>query len=118
MFGFGKAAAAKRISPADAVAKTAKGEVTLIDVREASEWAMGHAAGAVHVPLGLVRVKLDPNAPDRPKGLGLDSPIVVYCAAGGRSAQAQALLTSMGYTDVANLGGLGDWQSGGGKVTR
>jgi rhodanese-related sulfurtransferase len=43
-------------------------------------------------------------------------PIVVYCASGARSARAAQLLADLGYGPVSNLGGLGDWKSGGGKV--
>jgi rhodanese-related sulfurtransferase len=35
-----------------------------------------------------------------------DRPIIVYCAAGARSAQAQHFLQNAGYTNVENGGGL------------
>jgi len=64
------------VTPAQALRLHQAGEVTLLDVREPAEWAKGHAAGAVHVPLG----DLDPATVDASK------PIVAVCASGNRSA--------------------------------
>jgi len=100
------------------VAAVAAGEMTLIDVREAGEIrASGIAAGAIHIPLGLIPVKADPAAPDRPAGLREDRPVALYCASGARSGRAAQALRQMGYTDVTNLGGLADWVAAGGQVT-
>ncbi len=119
MFGMGRGPKVQRIAPADAVRMAAAGEVTLLDVREAAELsASGKAMGALHVPLVAVANKCDPNSPSCVKGLSVDKPVVVYCAAGGRAERAGAELLSMGYQTVYNLGGLSDWVSGGGKVER
>ena len=37
-----------------------------------------------------------------------NAPINLYCAAGGRASAAKSTLISMGYTNVANLGGYSD----------
>lgn len=119
MFGMGRGPKVQRIAPADAVRMAAAGEVTLLDVREAAELsASGKAMGALHVPLMGVANKCDPNNPACLKGLSVDKPVVVYCAAGGRAERAGAELLSMGYQTAYNLGGLSDWVSGGGKVER
>ena len=78
----------------------------------------GKARGALHVPLGLVRLRCDPNAPDCPAGLGRDRAVALYCASGGRSQMAAQMMAQMGYKEVYNLGGLYDWHAAGGEITR
>jgi rhodanese-related sulfurtransferase len=96
-------------------AQLAQGKVQLIDVREIAEVrASGKAEGATVVPLSLLPVKADPRQPHPALKPGL--PVLVYCASGARSARAAEMLTTLGYGPVGNLGGLGDWKAGGGKV--
>ncbi|EEW25784.1 rhodanese-like domain-containing protein [Rhodobacter ferrooxidans] len=119
MFSFLKSSGPKvqPIAPADAVARVAKGEVTLIDVREVAEVrATGKAKGALHIPLSLIKLKADPKAPDCPKGLSVDKPVVLYCLSGARSQAAGQAMLALGYGEVYNLGGFSAWQTGGGKV--
>jgi rhodanese-related sulfurtransferase len=99
----------------EVAAQVAKGQMILIDVREIAEVrASGKAEGAVVLPLSILPVKADPHQPDPALKKGV--PVVVYCASGARSGRAAQLLTQLGYGPVSNLGGLGDWASGGGKV--
>ncbi len=78
----------------------------LVDVREPGEWEIAHIPGARLVPLGeFGGAHGDPLA-DLPP----DRPVIVYCKAGGRSAQAAALLLDAGHTDVRSLtGGIDRW---------
>ncbi len=41
------------------------GRAALIDVREPEEWAEGHVAGALHIPLGELGGRLDELPRDR-----------------------------------------------------
>lgn len=68
----------------------------LVDVREADEFAAGHVAGAVNVPLSQLRGRLDELPRDRP--------LAVYCAAGQRGYFATRFLLQNGYA-AANLSG-------------
>ena len=80
----------------------------LVDVREDSEWAAGHAAGAVHVGKGVIERDIETKIPDRATRL------VLYCGGGFRSALAADALQQMGYTDVISLdGGWRAWQQAG-----
>ncbi|WP_291840108.1 rhodanese-like domain-containing protein [Limimaricola sp.] len=107
------------ITASQAVQLAAAGKINLLDVRETGEVMMsGRAAGAHHIPLGLVPVKADPKAPDHPADLSVDKPIAVYCASGARSGRATEILRSMGYKDVHNIGGLAHWKAAGGQVVR
>ena len=70
----------------------------IVDVRSPGEFQMGHVQGAVLLPLSDLMGGAPVPFEDK------DTPIVVYCASGGRSSMAQALLTQMGYSRVTNGG--------------
>jgi len=81
---------------------------TLIDVRERDEWDEGHLPGAVWVPRGNLESRIERAVPDR------ESPVVIYCASGARSAFAAKTLEEFGYTNVASLaGGFTEWKRAG-----
>ena len=86
-----------------AAARTAAGEVVLLDVCEDHEWVAGRAAQALHVPLSRL------TADDVPE----DRPVLVVCRVGGRSAQAVTVLAGLG-RDVTNVtGGMLAWEAAG-----
>lgn len=119
MLSFLNPSRAARIAPAEAIARHARGEITLVDVRDISELrATGRAKGAVHLPLMLLPQKADPRHPEHDPALSVDRPVVVYCASGARSARAAEILKTLGYAQVFNLGGLGDWAAAGGAISR
>jgi hydroxyacylglutathione hydrolase len=79
-----------------------RGDVTVLDVRNASEWENGHLAGALHIPVGHLAQRLG----EIPHG----KPVVVQCQGGTRSAIAASVLLSHGVHDVINLrGGYEEW---------
>lgn len=107
---------APRFTAKDAIAR--KSDITLIDVRETAEIkASGLATGALHIPLSLMVMKADPKSPDFDARIAQGKPICVYCASGGRSGMAAQVLKKLGY-EAHNIGGLGDWISAGGDVSR
>src|SRR2546428_14191758 len=57
-------------------------KAVLIDVREDSEWAAGHAAGAVHLGKGIIERDIESQIPDK------GTKLVLYCGGGFRSALA------------------------------
>jgi rhodanese-related sulfurtransferase len=90
-------------------AKLQKGEhFILIDVREESEFAKDHIPGAVHMGKGTIERDIERKVPD------LDTPIVLYCGGGFRSALAADNLRKMGYRNVLSLdGGVRGWRDKG-----
>jgi rhodanese-related sulfurtransferase len=87
------------IEPERAAALVASG-ATLLDVRTPGEFASGHPEAAVNVPVDEVASRLAEI--DRAR------PVVVYCAAGVRSARAAEVLRAQGY-EVHDLGTVGRW---------
>jgi rhodanese-related sulfurtransferase len=71
----------------------------LVDVREESEWAAGHASGALHLSKGIVERDIETRVP------GHDTKMVLYCGGGFRSALVVDNLQKMGYTSVISLDG-------------
>lgn len=83
-----------------------------IDVREADEYENGAIAGAVPIPRGFLELNVENVVPDK------DTPVVLYCAAGVRSALAAKSLQDLGYTHVVSLKpGFNGWKDKGGKFT-
>ena len=111
------AARVQRLNAADAIARSGRGEITIIDVREMAEVAAsGKAQGAVHVPLMLIGMRCDPKSPEFLVALDPARPVALYCASGGRSQRAAEMLAGMGFAEVYNIGGLGDWHAAGGGI--
>ena len=90
------------------------GDATLlIDIREPAEFQRGHLPGAIHLPRGLLefeihslidRSRTDLNVPHE------DTPIVLYCGTGGRSALAAKTAAELGYRNVRSMaGGIVAW---------
>jgi rhodanese-related sulfurtransferase len=111
-------AAVPKISGKEAQEMVANGAL-LVDVRDGTEVAAtGKAAGALHIPRGLLEFKADPTAPTADRNFALDRPVILHCGSGGRAALAGKLLKDMGYEKVYNLGGFKDWVDAGGKVEK
>jgi phage shock protein E len=96
-----------RISPQDAKAVLdAKEPVTVLDVREPSEYKAGYIANAVLLPSGSVASMAEQMLPDK------NARILVYCLSGRRSGAAARQLVRLGYTRVYDFGGIADWPYG------
>lgn len=86
--------------------------VQLIDVRTADEYGQGHLKDA--------RL-LDWSNGDLQRamaGLDKDTPVLLYCASGRRSAAAREYMQKAGFKQVNDLaGGIQSWMSQGKPVT-
>jgi rhodanese-related sulfurtransferase len=77
----------------------------LVDVREDREFEADHIAGAVHLGKGIIERDIEAKYP------ALDTPLVLYCGGGFRSALAADNLQKMGYTNVISMdGGIRTWR--------
>ncbi len=77
----------------------------LLDVREADEWAAGHAEEAVHIPMGEIVARFAEVPADRR--------VHVVCRVGGRSAQVAQYLIAQGLDAVNVDGGMLAWNAAG-----
>lgn len=93
----------KQVSTTELQQQLANSEaVHIIDVRNPDEVAAGKIAQAVNIPLHLLEAKM----PD----LNKQTPYMIICRSGGRSAQATQFLESYGF-DVTNVqGGMLAWE--------
>ena len=98
------APAQRRISAHQLADQLAEQRVKVIDVRDPMEFASGHIAGSLNVPLSRI------TQADLPKG-----PLVLVCHSGNRSAQALAQLMQQGHPHplVDLEGGIPAWQQAG-----
>ena len=113
------AASVPKISPQDAAALIAGGDVLVVDVRDGTEvQSTGKVQGAKHVPRGMLEFRADPDSPYYDSAFDRDRTALVYCASGGRSALAGKTLHDLGYKDVRNLGSFKEWAESGGAVDK
>ena len=86
--------------------------VAIVDVRETDEVASGHLPGARHVPRGYLESRIEFAVPDHSQR------VILYCAAGNRSALAARTLTEeLGYEHVESMrGGITLWKDRGYEV--
>jgi rhodanese-related sulfurtransferase len=76
--------------------------ITVVDVREPREFAAGHLAGALNIPVG--------DLPRRGAEIPLEFPVVFVCRSGVRSRAACELVAGAGIQDPASLeGGMLAW---------
>ncbi|TXD31884.1 molybdopterin-synthase adenylyltransferase MoeB [Lujinxingia vulgaris] len=88
--------------------QTSDDPTVIIDVREREEFVDGHIEGAEFIPRGQLDLKIETAVPRR------DTPIVLYCAGGTRSALAARSLQELGYSDVKSMaGGFTAWKRSG-----
>jgi rhodanese-related sulfurtransferase len=82
-----------------------KDKFVLVDVREDHEFEADHIPGAVHLGKGIIERDIEARYP------ALDTPLVLYCGGGFRSALAADNLQKMGYTNVISMdGGIRGWR--------
>jgi rhodanese-related sulfurtransferase len=85
----------------------------LVDVREDNEWEKDHLPRAIHLGKGVIERDIEQRVPN------FNSPIVLYCGGGFRSALAADNLGKMGYTNVISMdGGIRGWREKGYPLTR
>jgi rhodanese-related sulfurtransferase len=102
----------REVTPSHVQELLRTGAARVFDVREESEWAAGHVAGAAHLGKGIIERDIERTVPE------LDEPIVLYCGGGYRSALAADALQQMGYTHVLSMaGGWRGWTEAGGQVS-
>ena len=111
----------KTISPSEALELSNKNECNLIDIRDTIELQKsGRIENSFHISRGLLEFSIHPeSAYVQNNNLDLNKEIVLFCAAGGRSALAVKTLKEMGFKKVSHIeGGFGSMSNSGFKVIK
>lgn len=104
----------RQVTPAEAKeALDRDPDAVYLDVRTEREFAHGHPAGAINIPVVFFDVATGPSRNKdflavAEKVLSKDKPIFCGCKSGDRSQMAAEILVAAGFTRVANVvGGFG-----------
>ncbi|GAB4040240.1 MAG: rhodanese-like domain-containing protein [Rubrivivax sp.] len=93
-------------------------DVQFVDIRDVRELEReGVIPGAFHAPRGMLEFWADPSSPYHKKVFSEGKHLVLYCAAGWRSALATKTLQDMGLDKVGHIdGGFDAWKQAGGPT--
>jgi phage shock protein E len=94
--------AARHLSSEDLAALIGQPDLYLLDVRSAEEYQAGAIPSALNIPYDVIQ----DNLPTQDR----NARIVVYCRSGSRSSMAKAKLEELGFRNVNNFGGVGNWK--------
>ena len=111
----------KTISPSEALELSNKNECNLMDIRDAVELQnLGRIENSFHISRGLLEFSIHPDSAFvQNNNLDLNKELVLFCAAGGRSALAAKTLNEMGFKKVSHVeGGFGSMSNSGFKVVK
>lgn len=87
-------------------AKEAK--IQVVDVRSEDEYKEGHIEGATNIDI------LSEGFEEKLAKLDKTKPVLVHCAAGGRSTRSLKVFQKLGFKTVTHLdGGLNEWKTKG-----
>ena len=96
----------REVPPAEAQVQVSKAYSQFVDVRTPEEYAAGHAARAVNMPLDTLDANID--------RLEHNEPIYLICETGNRSKTAAQTLKDAGFNNVLSVtGGTAAWRAAG-----
>ena len=111
----------KTITPEEAMKLDSENKCNLIDIRDEVELQkLGTIKNSFHIPRGLLEFSIHPeSAYVQNNNIDLNKELVLFCAAGGRSALAVKTLKEMGFKNVSHVeGGFGNMSNSGFKVVK
>jgi len=97
----------KTITPSEALKLSEENKCNLIDIRDTIELQnSGTIENSFHIPRGMLEFSIHPESPfSKNENLDPNKEIVLFCAAGGRSALAAKTLKQMGFEKVSHIDG-------------
>ena len=103
----------QKVSLLQATQRINQGNVCLLDVREADEYATGHLRGSLHIPMKELAQRIGELEKSKSKV------VIAVCQTGVRSSSATAQLKKAGFAEVYSLdGGVAAWQAQGLPVVK
>ena len=112
-------AVVKRIDVESGIKRHKSGNAVFIDVRDSAEIAStGTIEGSLQIPRGFIEFAGDDSTPFHNKALSKDQEIILVCGAGGMAALTGKTMIEMGYKNVKNVGGIGEWIKAEGPIEK
>ena len=112
-------AVVRKIEFDQAIEKHKSKSAVFIDVRDSSDISKtGTITDALKIQRGLIEFVADEATGLYNEALQKTSEIILVCGAGGQAALTGKTLIDMGYTNVSNVGAIGDWEKNGGPMTK
>lgn len=112
-------AVVKKIDFDAALQKHNSKSAVFIDVRDSGDIAKtGTITDALKIQRGLIEFVADEATKLYNDALKKDSEIILVCGAGGQAALTGKTLIDMGYTNISNVGAIGDWEKNGGPMSK
>ena len=112
-------AVVEKIGVSEGIEKHKQGRTLFIDVRDSSDIAKtGTISGALKIQRGLIEFVADEATGLYNEALKKDSELILVCGAGGQAALTGKTLVDMGYTNVSNVGAIGDWEKNNGPMDK
>ena len=109
------------ITPYEALKRSNENQCNLIDIRDANELEkLGKIENSHNISRGLLEFSIHPDSAFiKREEIDLNKELVLFCAAGGRSALAAKTLKEMGFKNVSHVeGGFGNMSNSGFKVVK
>tara|TARA_B100001741_G_C16227293_1_gene447736 strand:- start:21 stop:404 length:384 start_codon:yes stop_codon:yes gene_type:complete len=109
----------KTITPEEALTLSKENKCNLIDIRDAIELQKeGRIESSHHISRGLLEFAIHPQSPfAQNENIDFNKELVLFCAAGGRSALAAKTLKEIGFEKVSHIeGGFSSMKNKGFKV--
>ena len=106
-------------SPEEVLKLIKEDKCNLVDIRDVRELEKnGRIENSQHIPRGMLEFWLDPDGTYFKEGkLDIEKEIILFCAAGMRSALATKSLQDIGFKNVSHIeGGFGSMTSNGFKT--
>ena len=112
-------AVVRKIEFDQAIEKHKSKSAVFIDVRDSSDISKtGTITDALKIQRGLIEFVADEATGLYNEALQKTSEIILVCGAGGQAALTGKTLIDMGYTNVSNVGAIGEWEKNGGPMTK
>ena len=94
-----KVALVNKITCEDVNSLTSQGAI-IIDVRTSEEYNSDHIENAINVDSSTIKYTIKGHVKD------YDTPVILYCQSGRRSAESAKILVELGYTKVYDMGSI------------
>ena len=109
----------EKIDTNEAIEKHKSNSAIFVDVRDSAEIdKTGTIKNALRIPRGMIEFIADDSTAIYNPNLKKESEIILICGAGGQAALTGKTMKEMGYQNVKNAGGIGDWEKNNGPMEK